>query len=172
MPGKRAIYLDSCVLIDFIERPPTQEPAVFVFQLLEAADRGEVKAITSVLTIAEVCFGQSERGGKLDDSIRDRIDALWNPAGSPINLIEAHELVARAAQKIVREGLARGWSGTSGADSIHLMTAHREGVDEFWTSDDKMEKWGPILGYRVVQPHALDAAGGGPTLFEKGDANA
>ena len=38
-------------------------------------------------------------------------------------------------------------------DAIHLVTARREFVDEFITTDRAMEKWAEVLGFKVCAPH-------------------
>jgi len=72
---------------------------------------------------------------------------------SPIRLIDVHELIAREALKLLRDGIANGWAKTKGVDAIHLATARREGVQEFVTTEKAMNKWAAVLGFKVCAPH-------------------
>lgn len=47
-------YLDACILIDMIENGPKAEPAKTIKAVMEDAERGRFRLVTSVATIAEV----------------------------------------------------------------------------------------------------------------------
>ena len=95
-----------------------------------------------------------------------KIARLWHPASSPIRLVDVHELICRDTVKLLRSGIEKGWARTKGVDGIHLVTAQRERVDEFWTSDGGMDKWGPLLGFTVCAPHYdPDSPIAAPDLF-------
>jgi predicted nucleic acid-binding protein len=152
--SKPTYYLDSCVLIDLIERPETEEPAKTVAAIISAAEEGKLNLVTSTLTIVEVTYVKREIDGKaLDASIEEQIEQLWHPASSPIRLVDVHEIIAREAVRLLRDNLKRGWTKTRSADAIHLVTARREFASEFLTNEHAMKKWGEILGFKVCAPH-------------------
>gem|GEM_PF-2060367 len=163
--------LDACVLIDLLQYPEHQEPAKSVVSLLKAAEEGQMDLVTSVLSIAEVCFAASERTRNLEDDVEEKIKKLWRPAASPIRLVEVHELIAREAHKLVRyEGVPKKWFGIKGPDAIHLMTAQRERVDALVTNDKGLDKCGKQLGLQVCQPLDLASQSDSPTsLFSEGN---
>lgn len=147
-------YVDSCVFIDLIETPPDQEPAKTIAAIIAAAAESRVRLVTSILTIGEVWHTKAEIDGKCPDpEVEKRLFQLWNPAVSPIWLVDVHELVVRDAVKLLRQGIPNGWCKTKGVDGIHLATAQRERVDEFLTTEKAMSKWSPVVGFKVCAPH-------------------
>ena len=163
--SKPTYYLDSCVLIDLIERPDSEEPAKTISAAFAAADDGKINLVTSTLTIVEVTYAKQELERKsLDPIVEQKIEQLWHPASSPIRLVDVHEIIVREALRLLRDNLKRGWTKTRSADAIHLITAKRELADEFWSNDHAMKKWGEVLGFKVCSPH-FDSAQP-PDLFE------
>ena len=151
---KPTYYLDANVLIDLIEHPADQEPARTVASLLDDGDRGRVNLVTSTLTIIEVWKAKRELDkDTLDPEVEKTINNLWHPDSSPIQLVDCSELIVREAQVMLRKGIARGWTKTKGFDAVHLVTAAREKVDEFFTSEHAMYKWGEVLGLPVCPAH-------------------
>lgn len=151
--GKPVYYIDSCVFISLIETPETEGPSKTIAALIEAARHGKVAIVASIITIAEVAFAKKELDNRvLDPEVEARIDALWHP-GSMIRLVEVHELIVLRARQLLRIGAEKGWSGTRAHDAIHLATAERQKVDEFFTYDDAMRKWEPIVGFTISEPH-------------------
>lgn len=166
--SKPTYYIDSCVFIDLIELPPTDERARIIAQVITDAEDEKCNLVTSILTIAEVVYSKHEIDKKtLDPIIEEKIDKLWHPASSPIQLVDVHELIVRDARKWLREGVTRGWTKTRGIDAIHLATAHREFVDEFFTNERAMEKWGLVMGFAVRCPHTLAQETQGEQLFDR-----
>ena len=123
----------------------------------DKAQSGQCKLISSWLSVAEVCFAAHEKiGKKLDDSVDEKLKHLWHPA-SPLHLIEVHETLVRDAHMLIRKHIEHGWAATRGADAVHLVTAHRESVDQFWCTEHNMNKWAEVLGFEVCEPHDLDS---------------
>ncbi|MEX2387535.1 MAG: PIN domain-containing protein [Phycisphaeraceae bacterium] len=176
---KPVYYLDACVFIDLIECDEDQEPAKTIIAVLNEADKqsGRFKVVTSYLTVVEVLWAKHEADNhQIDPDVEMKINALWHP-DSPVHLVEVHELIARDAQKLLRDGLKKKWKKTKGNDAIHLITAKREGATEFFTNGEQaMKKWGKLLGFDVCKPHYEPPTEVGPeskessnNLFEMND---
>lgn len=150
------IYLETTVLIDFVEKPKNDPTSRVMASVLEAAcaDTPLCRLVTSVLTMSEVFYAKREADkGALSKEVQEIIDNLWHPDSSPIEPIAVHEIIAREAQELLRGRVKSGWTKTKGADGIHLITAKREGATEFWTTERKMKRWGEGLGFRICTPH-------------------
>lgn len=146
----KRLYWDADVFLSAINANPKRLPVIEA--ILDDCDHGDVEIHTSVLSIAEVVFADSEkRGRQLSDEIEAKIQKLWVPP-SPIKLEEVSQHVANDAKTFMRQAILKGWS-LKPADAIHLATAKRREVDEFHTYDvKKLSKFSEITGYRIVQP--------------------
>jgi predicted nucleic acid-binding protein len=159
-------YLDACVLIDLIEHPVEAEPARTIAAMLDEADKGRVRLVTSTITVVEVWNAKREVDrNEIAADVEEVISRLWHPDG-PIELITVSELIAKEALGMLRSCIERGWSKTQGNDAVHLITAKRENVDEFLTTERAMNKWGDMLGFKVCAPHFESLDQGHPKLFE------
>jgi predicted nucleic acid-binding protein len=148
----RRIYWDASAFMAYINEVPDRVAEVEA--MLAEARRGEIQIITSVLTIAEVALAESEILGRaLDPAIEAKIDALWAP-GSPVQLVEAHQIIAEKARELQRNGATQGWTGLRSMDAMHLATAQHEGVDEVHTYDSKWPKYAPAIGCPISRPFA------------------
>jgi predicted nucleic acid-binding protein len=157
--SKPTYYLDACVLIDLIELPETHPASQAVARVLDEADEGKCNLVTSVLTIAEVLYAKHEIDGKaLDPFVEAKIAELWHPSASPIQLVEVHELIARDANRLLRDHLCNGWTKTGTIDAVHLATAHREFATEFFTNEHAMKKWEDVMGFKVCAAHPATPA--------------
>lgn len=143
------IYWDSCVPLSYVNGTADRVPVIE--ELLRHARRGEVELLTSVLSITEVAFAAAEQVGDLSEETEADIDSLWTP-DSPINLVEFHDLIARDARGLIRQGVQQKWGKLKPPDAIHLATANRVGVDRFHTYDERVLKWDGALGFPVTQP--------------------
>ena len=144
------IYWDSCVPLSYVNGVPDRLPTID--ELLRHARREELELVTSVLSITEVAFAASEQaGGALDPEVEENIDSLWSP-DSPIALVEFHDLIAREARGLIRQGIGQDWGKLKPADAIHLATARRLEVDRFHTYDDRLLKWNGVAGFPVTRP--------------------
>lgn len=154
MAAEAIYYIDSCVFLDFIELPTSDPGSVIIANIIEDAEKGRFRLVTSTITLAEVLWAKEESDRKkVDKTVQAKIENLFHPASSPVELIPVHEIIAREAQKLLRGHLHKGWKKTKGVDAIHLVTAKREGVDEFLTTEQAMSKWGKQLGFKVCEPH-------------------
>jgi predicted nucleic acid-binding protein len=134
---EKRIYLESNVFIDLIEcKNESDEPAKTIISIIEDAKKGRFELFTSVITITEVWIAQEELNSKkINPDIERRINLLWHPKSSPIRLVDVHELIARDAMRLLRTFIHKGYAKTRSVDAIHLVTAQREGVHEFFTSE-------------------------------------
>lgn len=154
---RKTFYLETSVLIDLIGHAETVEPAKTLVSILEDAKKGRYDVVTSAITIVEVLKAKHEVDSsvaRFDQAVHDRIQKLWHPGTSPIRIVEVHELIAREALRMFRDGLMTGLAKTKGNDLVHLATAKREGVDEFFVSGNKdLRKWEPAVGFKICAPH-------------------
>lgn len=146
----RRIYWDSCVFLSYLEE---EAGRIEILETLRhQSARGEIEIVTSVATIVEVAFVATERaGGKLSAEAETAIDGLWSDR--IVRLIEFHELIAREARRLIRIGLAQGWS-LKGFDAIHLATAHRARLAECHTYDGAWVKYREHTSIPTIcEPH-------------------
>ena len=155
MPDTPAFYWDSCVSLSYINEMPDRLSTLNA--LLESSSRGEIRLFTSELSRVEVVFSATEKGNKtLDPETERRIDGLWeNPM--VITMVEYHRGIEREARRLMRDAITRGWS-LKPLDAIHLATAQwlsNTGItiDEFHTYDAPLFKYGPIVGFKIVEPN-------------------
>ena len=146
----KRLYWDSNVFLSAINANPERLPVIEA--ILDDLDHGEVEIHTSVLSIAEVAFAESEkRERQLSEDVEAKIEKLWVPP-SPIKLDEISQHIANDAKAFMRQTILKGWS-LKPLDAIHLATAKRREVDEFQTYDvDRLSKYSKITGYPIVQP--------------------
>jgi predicted nucleic acid-binding protein len=144
------IYLDSCVYLYYLEDDPDRAPVIG--ELFSRQRTGEIRIITSVITQVEVAFDSNEKeSGTLDQAVAGRIDELWAP-GSPTEIIELEELIARRARRLVRYGVTEEWS-LKPHDAIHLATAAEYGASEVYTYDERWPKFSGHIGAKICEPY-------------------
>jgi predicted nucleic acid-binding protein len=146
----KRFYWDSNVFLSADNANPDR--VLIINALLDDCDRGDVEIHTSVLSIAEVAFAESEkRERQLSGEIEAKIQKLWMPP-SPIKMEEVSQHVANDAKALMRQAILRGWS-LKPMDAIHLATAKRRNVDEFQTYDvERLSKFSQLTGCPIVQP--------------------
>jgi predicted nucleic acid-binding protein len=146
----KRLYWDSNVFLSAINANSERLPVIEA--LLDDCDHGDLEIHTSVLTIAEVAFAESEqRQRQLSEDIEAKIEKLW-VSPSPIKLHEVSQHVANDAKALMRRAILKGWS-LRPPDAIHLATAKRGEVHEFQTYDvARLSKFSEITGYPIVQP--------------------
>src|SRR5680860_402336 len=123
MPDSRAlIYWDTCVVLDYLRgnTPNATLPKEIARQSQEPS--GNIRLVTSVLTITEVAFIRNDDGlPQLTNEQLKIIDDFWNyPSG--IVLIEFHQLIARQAREFIRDAQRESRS-LKPADAVHLASA-------------------------------------------------
>lgn len=149
MPEAQLIYWDACVFLSYING--VADRVDDVEGLLQLAEKGSIRLITSVATVVEVAMSETERTGDLlDPDAEVKIAALWQPP-SPITLVDFHPLIAAGALRLIREGVPKGWR-LKPLDAIHLATAQRQGVDEIHTYSADWDRYAPILGCKISRP--------------------
>ena len=143
-------YWDSCVFLSAINGNPDRTPIIKA--ILEDCEEGNVEIYTSMLSITEVAFAETEKASNiLDSEVENNIDALWLPP-SPIKLIEIHEFILRDAKKLMRLAVEKGFS-LKPADAIHLTTAQRIELNEIHTYDPKWLKYQDLVKHKIKEPN-------------------
>ena len=135
----RELYWDSNCFLAWLQ----EEPAGFESceQVLESAERGECRIVTSTLTIAEVL---NRRGSKpIDRADRNRVVDFFRRsyiATSPLTRV-----IAENSREIV-------WDyGIHPRDAVHVATALYLKVDILHTFDKKLiAKSGKINGHSIL----------------------
>jgi predicted nucleic acid-binding protein len=147
-PGR--VYWDANILLSYLNG--IADRTAIIEELLRSARAGEAEPITSSLTIVEVAFAAVEKDGQaLHPEVERKIDGLWTPGG-PIKTVEFHDLIARDARGLIRQGIAQGWGSLKPIDAIHLATAQRMRVIRFLTYCERLQAWHGHLGFPVVEP--------------------
>lgn len=157
MPGStRRVYWDANLFLAYINGEADRLPILDAL-IMALRRTNDVEVLTSVLSIAEVAFGQEEQGtAGLDATTLERIDALWHDT-SIVKLVDVFPTIAYEARRLKREARARGWSLRE-PDAIHLATARLMQVSEFLTYDDKLYRYEPLVGFPVREPYVTQPA--------------
>jgi predicted nucleic acid-binding protein len=130
-----SVYLDTNIIIYAVEGYETH--AAPIKSLLQGLTEGEIIAVTSELTLAEVLVKPKRDGNaKLEEAYR----RLLLPTKSLRNSTVSREILEAAA------GI-RATSALKLPDAIHWATAIFEHCDSFLTNDDGFKS---VAGMRVV----------------------
>lgn len=154
MPERRSpaplVYWDACNFLSYINRIPDRLPMLEA--LLAESRKGAIRIITSTLSLVEVAFGAAEQTAQaLTPEVEAQIEMLWNDRDT-ITLVEFHELIAREARTLIREGLPQKWR-LKPADAIHLATAKRLRVSRFHTYEGtKLGRYESMIGCPISEP--------------------
>ena len=152
MPDKvRRVYADANVLLAYVSNEAGR--ADTVQSILEDARQSRVELLTSVLSIAEVAYVQTDSSGDFSSAGDAVIDELWKPA-SPITLVDISETVARGARGVIRQAKQTSVGGVRAADAIHLASAQLHECDRFFTyeHDNMRRRWDTLIGASVTEP--------------------
>lgn len=135
LEGARLVALDTSVFIYLVEKHvdffPKVEP------IFAAVDAGEVRGVTSVLTLLEALVRPLEVGAA-DLAEEFRLTLLASPH---LQVLSVDPVVAELAADV------RARHGYRTPDAIHLATAQHAGADVFITNDAKLVSF---PGVRVV----------------------
>jgi predicted nucleic acid-binding protein len=148
--GKPILYWDACVPLSYINGDiPARLPDIE--GLLQRGEK-DFHIITSILSITEVAFAQTEQDQvALDPALEARIHKLWR-RGSPIQLVELFQSIAEDARDLMRIAITQKWH-LKPHDAIHLATADHYKVSKFHTYDDKLKKYEAITKtHFVIEP--------------------
>lgn len=150
MPGSGPIiYLDSCVLISYIDGDADRLPVIE--ELFRRSRASEIELITSAVTQVEVAFDSNERAaGELEPTVEAAIDELWRP-GSPLEMVEFYEQIGLRARELIRFAVTQGWRLTP-LDAIHIATAERLGAERLFTYDDRLPRYSQHVGISIEEP--------------------
>ncbi len=122
-----------------------------------AGESGGIRLYTSALSKVEVSFSVTEQKKQaLDTETEGRIESLWSDPDALIT-VEYHDGIGQNARGLIRTAITRGWS-LKPLDAIHLATAQWLSglgleVDEFHTYDDRLFRWAPIVGFKILVPY-------------------
>jgi predicted nucleic acid-binding protein len=148
--GIRRIYWDADVLVSYVEDVPDRAP--MIEGLLAQARANDIELVTSVISIAEVAYAETERlRGALSPDIEQRIEGLW-AIGSPLKVAEVYPLITTRARNLIRDSIPRGWTGLKAHDAIHLATAQQLQVEAIHSYDAKWPKYAEVLGVPISEP--------------------
>ena len=153
MPGKLSfVYWDSCVLLSYINADPGRIDILEAFLDEIQKSNREKRIVTLILTKVEVAWTATEHTRQaLSPIVEQTTDNLWNDE-SVIGFIELHEGIAIRARDLIRQSLTQGWS-LKPPDAIHLASAQWLGVEEFHTYDDKLPRYGTMIGCKICPPY-------------------
>ena len=140
-------YLDASAVLAYLNDEPGRVDNLAA--LFEEAERGDVRLVTSTITLAEVAHfkGSDEMS---DSGVDAHIDALLADR-RVITFIECTEDIARGARQYVRP--ARGQAQRlKPADAIHLSSAVAAGVDYFLTYDSDFDPAFLDVDFEITEP--------------------
>lgn len=151
MPGSVSRkYWDAVCFLHFVNGHPLYLPTLEA--ALEDSAKGNIRILTSTLSVVEVAFGASEqKAGKLDVAVEERINDLWRDSAT-IELVEYHGRIAYKARELMRSGMEQGWR-IKPADAIHLATASVMEVDEIHTYEPKWKTYAELVNIPVMEPY-------------------
>jgi predicted nucleic acid-binding protein len=141
------VYWDSSVFLAYLEGRET----LVCDALFASARKGDIEILTSVLSLTEVALAEEEkRRDHPDPAVDEAIAALWADTRS-VKVVEYNVLIAREAQALIREALARAVRLTS-REAMHLATGRRMGAEEIHTLDRALLRAGTALGVTISPP--------------------
>jgi predicted nucleic acid-binding protein len=146
----KEFYWDSCVFISYINGIPERLADIEWF-LAESGK--EHQLVTSVFTIAEVSFAELEKtGGRLDEDVLKRIDALWIADDSPVKLIDIYPQIVFGARDLARRSIEAGLGTIKGGDAVHLATAIHRRVAEIHSYSRDWPSKASVVGLPIHPP--------------------
>jgi predicted nucleic acid-binding protein len=138
----RVVHIDTAPIIYLIERHPRYFD--LIAPVVEAIESGEMRAISSYVTLLEVLVKPFERGAiDLVDRYRTALLGQRN--------LEVFELGSDVAEDAAR---IRALHGFDIADCVQLATACLHGADTFLTNDMALERFAD-LRVVVLEHHAI-----------------
>lgn len=132
--GVKRIYLDSCIVIYYVEQHPVYAGKI-------VAEIGQAAAdlfLTSPLVRMECLIKPFQNK---DLNLQKLYEAFW---GKQQVLALPLEVFNRAAQ------IRADFPSLKTPDAIHLATVLHYGCDEFWTNDDRLAKIAPQIARNIL----------------------
>jgi predicted nucleic acid-binding protein len=149
-PDPPKCYIDACIFLSYIEETADRIKAIDC--LFGECENKERSGHSCHLSIAEVAFAKWEKEKSvLEPDVEAKIDALWHPQ-SPFLLAEVSEAIVREAKSLIRTAVQHGWA-LRAHDAIHFAVAKKVGATEFFTYDEKLNKFDAVLGYKILPPY-------------------
>jgi len=150
-----SVYLDSCCFIDVVKYNLGHKALIdhladkenhikACIQMLEAAENGNLRIITSTITIAEC----QHLNGMVDADVRRLFRSVLT-SGRIVRIKADDIFIAERARDLMWDYGIR----VSGADALHVATALEAKCSEFITSDNRILKWATEiekLGLKVI----------------------
>lgn len=134
------IYLDSCLLIYFIEKPNDQGGAVSAaLATAQMAPSNRQSFGISPLVKCECLVGPIKRENTI-------LQQAYHKLFHQFVLLEMPEVVyLQAAEFCARSGIKI-------PDALHLACAHHHDLDEVWTNDERLIRISHGLAENVLAP--------------------
>lgn len=154
----RNLYWDSCVFTSYFNNNPDRIQEIESV-LAEVEENEDHRIITSSLSQVEVAYIADERlQNQPREEVVQRIDDFW-ANDSIVEVVEINPAITQMARKLMRDVLPNNWS-LRPYDAVHLATAsylteNGLNVAEFQTYDERLFKFGPMIGIQIVAPHVL-----------------
>lgn len=153
----KTVYLDSCVILDYIRGTQNRTEQLEVAMLQTQEGTGDIAFYSSPLSITEVAYIETEDApGEVKTQL---IDDFWDTA--PIEMVEVHRLNSTIARDLLRQRASEHaflqipMARKRAADALHLATAIWLQADEFWTWDVKDFQRYPQTTVVVCEPYLL-----------------
>lgn len=128
------IYLDACLVIYLVERPPRWGKAVAD----ALAKKRDVRFTVSPLVKLECLVGPVKRG----DSVLQR---------AYTEVFEAFESLAMPEQIYLQAVQLRARFGLRTPDALHLACAQHHRCEALWTNDDRLAQASHGLARRILR---------------------
>ena len=144
-------YLDACAVLAYLNDEPGR--ADNLAALFEEAERGDIRLVTSTITLAEVAHFEGS-DDMSDSDVDARIDALLADRRI-ITFVECTEDVARGARKYVRPTTGQA-QRLKPADAIHLSSAIAAGVDYFLAYDSDFDPAVLDVDFEIIEPGPIN----------------
>lgn len=151
MPKTNYVYCDANVFLAYFNAEAGR--IATIDQLFEEVQKdNQRKLVTSVASITEVSHvAEEKKRNRLQQKIYDALEVFWGDT-SLLEFVDFNELIARHARDLIRRAISQKYALRTN-DAIHLSSAQYVGVDEFFTYDKKLEKFGTLLGYSIQEPY-------------------
>jgi predicted nucleic acid-binding protein len=134
------VGLDTAPLIYFIERNETYLPLVRPF--FQAVERGDIRIVTSALTLTEVLSHPIQRG---NDDLVDRYTEILLSSTGLTTVAVSTDIAIEAASMRAAHRLKT-------PDAIQLATARQSGATAFLTNDNHFDG---VAGLEIVTLNGL-----------------